>query len=166
MKKQMILGLGILLILGVGLFLMALLGATQVVGSRALSRSVEEKISEYASTRTTSFVLSQAVEQKTKLPIKSALLVEATNPQSSPSPASPELMLPIFYKMKDGNFDKLTKEESSEVIYCREQYLDFYTQWMNTYPHDLNAWNDKMRELEFELGEHISDESMSRLMTP
>lgn len=80
-------------------------------------------------------------------------------------PIEPEAMKkPFFYAVQTADLSKLNEEQQKVYAGTQEEYIEFYKEWINKWPHDPEAWNKKMNELQQDLAMRIGPEGMDNLL--
>ena len=71
---------------------------------------------------------------------------------------------PIFYHFIPDRVNQLSEVQTMALSGVEKEYVDYYNEWINTYPHDVIKWNDKMRELETGLFNRLGPEAADNLL--
>ena len=78
--------------------------------------------------------------------------------------APEEMIKPFFYTVQPEGLGKLSEEQQKIFASTQEQYVSYYKEWMNTWPHDSEAWNRKMVVLQQDLTDRIGPDGMDNLL--
>lgn len=88
----------------------------------------------------------------------------AVTPVQVQSTASEEITKPIFYEVRPSGLGQLSEDQQKCYAASQQEYMTFYNQWVNTWPHDLEAWNKKLTELQQDLAMRIGPDGMDNLL--
>ncbi|MEI6323235.1 MAG: hypothetical protein WCP60_09055 [bacterium] len=75
-----------------------------------------------------------------------------------------EVTKPIFYEVRPSGLGHLSEDQQKFYAASQQEYMTFYSQWVNILPHDPETWNRKMTELQQDLATQIGPEGMDNLL--
>ena len=93
-------------------------------------------------------------------------VVQTNNSTVEPQQASApeEMVKPFFYMVRPEDLGKLSEDQQKIFASTQDEYVSYYNQWMNTWPHDSEAWNRKMVVLQQDLTDRIGPDGMDNLL--